>query len=180
MDDLPLLTLSIKLFNIHYTSFVLIHQLLWLPCYNARMLRVYPSRFARLQGRTYVGVKRHAMQEYHLIQKQNPKRHTYILSSYFRRGKKKQKIFLDQFWEHLDQKNRVDGLRRVKLFMAALDVLQNTRFDPEVRPDPERRHQILYRFAGKTSDGTVFYVQVKANMKTGRKYFMSVFPILDK
>lgn len=106
-----------------------------------------------------------------MIEKQS-KRKPYIKSGYF----KGQKIFLNQFWEHLDQKNRRDGLRRVRLFRAAIDVIENSTQKPQVKRNPNAPHEYLYRFAGKTPDGEYFYVQIKENRKKKRKYFMSVFP----
>ena len=41
----------------------------------------------------------------------------------------------------------------------------------------EETHSILHRFYGKTADGIEFAVQVKHDLKTGRKDFMSVFPL---
>jgi hypothetical protein len=35
----------------------------------------------------------------------------------------------------------------------------------------------LHRFKGRTADGHEFYVQIKDDRRSGRKDFMSVFPV---
>jgi hypothetical protein len=42
--------------------------------------------------------------------------------------------------------------------------------------NPNKTQEALHRFTGCTKDGEVFYVQIRANKKTNRKGFMSVFP----
>ena len=40
----------------------------------------------------------------------------------------------------------------------------------------DNRNEILHRFAGKTKDKEIFFVQIKENKKNSKKYFMSCFP----
>lgn len=112
-----------------------------------------------------------ARHEYHKIQKRTPRRKAYIRSAYF----SKDKIFINQFWDHLKQKRPNDRLRRVKYYLCALDLIRHATSSPETIIEKTLDTQ-LHRFTGKTKDGEVFFVQIKHNIKTGRKDFMSVFP----
>ncbi len=114
---------------------------------------------------------REARKLYHTIQKQT-KRQPYVRSSYF----SKDKIFINTFWQHLEQKRRSDQTRRLKLYLCAIDLLRNTRLDPNTIFSNEKPREVLHRFVGTTKEGSLFYVQVKQNKKSGRKDFMSVFP----
>lgn len=94
-------------------------------------------------------------------------------SKYF----KKQKIFLGLFWQHLDDKvNRRDKIRRLKCLTCALDVIQNSFFEPEIRKNPNKNLELLYRFRGVTQKGELFVVQIKENIKTKEKFFISTYP----
>ena len=53
-------------------------------------------------------------------------------------------------------------------------MLRNTTYEPESLFE---KGDALHRFYGKTADGIEFAVQVKHDLKTGRKDFMSVFPL---
>lgn len=58
-----------------------------------------------------------------------------------------------------------------------IDLLRNTTYDSVNVFDSTNPQIILHRFAGETKSGIKFYVQVKQNKRTGRKDFMSVFPV---
>ena len=60
-------------------------------------------------------------------------------------------------------------------FRCGLDLLRNTHFIPDSRPNPNGRNEIVHRFAGKTKSGEIFYVQVREDRR-GNKYLMSIFP----
>jgi len=79
------------------------------------------------------------------------------------------------FWGHLMQKNRKDRFTRLKFYKAAIDLLRNTRFEPETIFDKKDLSCLLHRFYGVTKDGKAFCVQVKQNKRSGRKDFISVF-----
>lgn len=85
----------------------------------------------------------------------------------------KDKVFINIFWNHLAQKRKGEQIVRAKLLLAAFDLVRNTTFEPESLFDSGRA---LHRFYGKTADGIEFAVQVKHDLKSGRKDFMSVFP----
>lgn len=89
---------------------------------------------------------------------------------------KTDKIFLNLFWAHLNQKGAKERIRRIKLYQCALDTMQHSRILPEHKLSTDRK-VVLYRFYGITKGGEEYCVQVKEELKTGRKYFMSVFPL---
>ncbi|MCL2173948.1 hypothetical protein FWH58_01455 [Candidatus Saccharibacteria bacterium] len=100
------------------------------------------------------------------------KRDAYIRSAYF----KKDKIFLKLFWVHLHQQPMYSQKRRLQFFNCAIDLLRHSTNSPETLPNPNGRNELVHRFAGVTSAGERFYVQVKQELRSGKKYFMSVFP----
>ncbi|MEK7561768.1 MAG: hypothetical protein AAB541_02805 [Patescibacteria group bacterium] len=133
--------------------------------------KIFKSKYSTLPGSNHDEVIRRAHREHNAI-KRRTKRQPYVRSRYFN----KDKIFLNIFWNHLVQKRRGEQTARAKLYLCAIDLLRNTPHDPESIFSYERPNEILHRFFGNTSDGIMFYVQVRQNKKTGRKDFMSVFP----
>jgi len=138
-------------------------------------MKPYQSKYAKSSGTSLAELKKLAWREYHLIQKRTPHRQAYVRSRYF----KKDKIFITEFWNHLNQKNRADQLRRLKFFAAGIDLVRNSTFDPLTTQNPNKSGESLHRFSGKTKDGEIFFVQLKELKKTGRKDFMSAFPKKD-
>lgn len=134
-------------------------------------MKVYRSKIGKIPGRSYRDVER-AARDIHKQYAHSTKRNPYIKSLYFGR----EKIFIDMFWAHLSQKPRSDRKRRLKFYAAAIDLLQNTRFEPVSRKNPNGANETVYRFAGSTPSDELFYVQVKRDNSTNNKYFMSVFP----
>jgi CRISPR/Cas system-associated endoribonuclease Cas2 len=61
-----------------------------------------------------------------------------------------------------------------------LDLIQNSKFEPTSKENPNKRSEILHRFAGITSEKDLFFVQIKENKQSGTKWFMSVFPVDDR
>lgn len=116
---------------------------------------------------------RAARHEYHKIQKRTPRRKAYLKSSYF----KKDKVFINQFWVHLEQKRSGDQVRRARLFLCAIDLIRKTTEAPSTITSLKTKNSELHRFYGKTKEGTSFCVQIRENKRTGRKDFMSVFPL---
>lgn len=112
-----------------------------------------------------------ARQVFKALQKQT-KRRPHVRSAYFN----KDKIFFDYFWAHLQQKPPSERVRRLKYFPCALELLRHTRHDPLTFEEPERPSLILHRFAGKSPDGTLFYVQIKQEKRSGKRQCISVFP----
>ena len=122
-------------------------------------------------GSTVGEIRRQAEFLLHVIERRT-KRTPYVRSSYF----KHQKIFITLFWDHLHSKPWKDRVRRLRLVPCAIELLRKTTISPTTKENPNRHDELLHRFGGITSTGSVFYVQVKEEKRNGRKYFMSVFP----
>lgn len=90
---------------------------------------------------------------------------------------KNDKVFLTIYWSHLVQKDRKEQLRRVRLYKAALDLIRNTSYKPLTIIDVTKSDILLHRFYGLTKDGVKFCVQIKQNHQSGRKDFISAFPL---
>jgi len=54
-------------------------------------------------------------------------------------------------------------------------LIKNIRLEPTSKQNPNKPKEILHRFAGLTKDKEIFYVQIKEDKNTDKKYFMSVF-----
>jgi hypothetical protein len=135
-------------------------------------MKVYKSKYDQIPGSSHWEIIKAARYEYHKIQKRTPRRQAYIKSQYFR----KDKVFINQFWEHLKQKHPGDQLRRAKLFICAIDLIRHSPHLGDTIYGNDNRNIGLHRFYGKTKDGLQFCVQIRENKRTGRKDFMSVFP----
>lgn len=133
-------------------------------------MKVFQSKASLLPGSSYNEVQVIARLEHNKIVALT-KRQAYARSIYFN----KQKIFLSVFWEHTMQKNRKKRTERLKLYSAAVDLIRNTRHDPETVIEKNNPSVLLHRFYGITRDRVQFCVQVKQNKRTGRLDFMSVF-----
>lgn len=101
------------------------------------------------------------------------KRRPYVRSAYF----KKQKIFLGLFWQHLREKNLRDKTRRVAFFPCAVELIQKTKQEPTSKENPNRKGEILHRFAGSTLNNEIFFVQIKEDRQSDQKWLISVFPL---
>ncbi len=135
-------------------------------------MKAYTSQYSLISGTSHAEVIRKTRYEYHKIQKRTPRRIAYVRSAYF----SKDKVFINQFWDHLKQKRPNDQLRRAKYYLCAIDLIRNSTLLPETIIEKTLSTQ-FHRFKGKTKDGQYYFVQIKHNIKTGRKDFMSVFPI---
>ncbi len=134
--------------------------------------KIFKSKYGKLPGTSYDELIGLARYEYHLIQKRTPRRKPYVRSKYFT----KDKIFINLFWDHLDQKIPIDRVRRLKLYINGIDLIRNSPYAPDTMQNPNNRNESLHRFAGLTASGEKFYVQIKENKRTARKDFISVFP----
>lgn len=132
----------------------------------------YKCKVGTIKGSDYAEVMKKARQIFHGLEK-NPKREAHIRSAYFR----DQKIFLNSFWGHLNTKSPRDKMRRLRFYSCAIELIMNSRLDPEIpfKNEDER----LYRFSGLSADGQLFTVQIREELKTSKKYFTSVFPRID-
>ncbi len=135
-------------------------------------MKAFKVKLKKFSGTKYSEVHRQAFPLYKEIKKRS-RRKPYIRSVYFN----KDKIFLELFWIHLwEKKNLRDKTRRLKYFACALELIKNSRCEPESEQNPNRHNEILHRFAGLTKDDELFYVQIKEDKKTDQKWLMSVFP----
>ncbi|MFC1618038.1 hypothetical protein ACFL2B_02035 [Patescibacteria group bacterium] len=134
-------------------------------------MQIYQTKTNRLSGTDYREVHKKARAVYQKIARQT-KRRPYVRSAYFG----KQKIFLTIFWPHIyEKKNWRDKVRRMRYLPCAFELIQKSRFQPISKVNQNRKIEILYRFFGKTGNGKIFFVQIKENRKTGKKWLMSVF-----
>ena len=126
-------------------------------------MKVYQTKVSPLPGSEYREVHSKALAIYRQIKKKT-KRRPYVRSAYFR----KDKIFLDYFWQHIWQKNWRDRVRRLKYYPCALDLLKNSRMEPISKQNPNKSGEILHRFAGVTRNKELFFIQVKEDKKRVR------------
>lgn len=135
-------------------------------------MKVFKSKYGKLSGSSLDELIKLARKEYHSIQKRTPRRIPYVRSRYFT----KDKIFINNFWEHLNQKSPKERVRRLKLYPCAIDLIRNSSGAPDTIYTYENMNIGFHRFYGQTKNGEYFCVQMKENKRTGRKDFMSVFP----
>ena len=133
-------------------------------------MHVYTSKYSRLSNSSYNGALKQARSEYNAIAHAT-KRQPYIKSKYFSGEKEVCAVF----WTHLMDKNQKDRTKRLRFYKAALDLLRNSQINPDTITSAEDQRMLLYRFYGITKDGSYFCVQVKEDIRTKRKDFMSVF-----
>ncbi|MDA2936389.1 hypothetical protein MYX06_04195 [Patescibacteria group bacterium AH-259-L05] len=135
-------------------------------------MKFYQTKTKKLSGTTYREAYKKAIGFYKEI-KSKTKRRPYVRSAYFN----KEKIFLETFWHHLhEKKNFRDKARRVKYFPCAIELIEKSRHEPSSKENPNKRSEILHRFAGATKDKELFFVQIREDKRTGQKWLMSVFP----
>lgn len=79
---------------------------------------IFKAKVGKIGGTSYRELIKKARAIYHQIQKKS-RRSTYVRSAYL----KKDKIFIDLFWEHLNQKPKRDRIRRLKFFNCAIDLI---------------------------------------------------------
>jgi len=113
-----------------------------------------------------------AWAEFHTIERKT-RRQPYVRSAYF----KKEKIFFDFFWKHLEQKGPKERFKRLKYFKAAIEVVEKSRNEPASKINPNRKTETLYRFAGLTKGSELFIVQIKSNKSSKKKYLISCYPV---
>ena len=134
-------------------------------------MKSYKSKASLLPGTSYDEVVAAARREHKKVENLT-KRQPYVRSTYFN----KDKIFVSPlFWKHIMQKKHTVRTERLKLYNAAIDLMRNSRCEPETIFDKNNMSTLLHRFYGITKDGVQFCVQVKQDKKSGRKDFMSVF-----
>jgi hypothetical protein len=134
------------------------------------MQDTYHTSVQKFAGTDYKEVSRKARLLYKEIRSKT-KRKPYVRSVYFG----KDKIFLDYFWQHLEEKKWQDRLRRLRYYACAIDLISYTRIAPTKKQNPNKNSEYVHRFKGVTTNKEVFFVQV-VEKKNGNKHFISVFP----
>ena len=131
----------------------------------------YQNSKNKLKGANYKEVRKNAIIVFNQI-KRKTKREPYLRSAYFQ----KQKIFFDYFWTHLRQKRAKERFKRLQYFEVAVELIKNSKNHPCSKQNPNKKIEIFHRFAGLTKDKKLFYVQIKENKRSDKKYFISCFP----
>src|SRR3989338_1073848 len=134
-------------------------------------MNVYQTKVIKFSGTDYGDVYPKAFSYFKQIRARS-KRRPYVRSAYFN----KEKVFLDYFWEPLHQKSSRDRVRRMKYYSCAIDLIKNTKAGPISKENPNKKSEILHRFAGITPDKELFFVQINQDKKSNKKFFLSVFP----
>jgi len=134
-------------------------------------MEIYKSNKQKIAGTSFSEVNKTAKAIFNRA-KARTRRTPYLRSRYF----KKEKVFLNLFWNHLYKKNKRDRVRRLKFYDCALDLIVNSHHNPETRDNFEKKDELLHRFYGVSKNGEKFVVQIKENKRTKRKDLMSVYP----
>lgn len=135
-------------------------------------MQTYKTKTKKLAGTSYPEIRKKAYAIHQKI-KSKSKRKTYIRSAYF----KKDKIFLDLFWSHTFEKNYWDQMRRMKFFDCGIELIRKSNYEPTSKENPNKAGEILHRFAGVSADNELFFVQIKENKSTSKKFLISIFPV---
>jgi hypothetical protein len=132
----------------------------------------YKTNRQKLPGTSFKEVEQAARAIFRQI-KSRSKRTPYVRSKYFR----KEKVFLNIFWQHLHEKHEKDRVRRLKFYDCAIDLIQHSTLAPETRENFQNKDELLHRFLGQTKSGDQFVVQIKEDKRSGRKDLISIYPV---
>lgn len=134
-------------------------------------VQIYRTKAKRLPGTHWHQVIKKAFGQYKKI-KSKTKRRPYVRSAYFN----KEKIFLELFWNHLHEKANIrDKTRRLKYFPCAIELIENSKYSPTSKENPNRSSEILHRFIGSTPQDEVFFVQIKEEKKADKSGLFQYF-----
>ena len=134
-------------------------------------MEIYTTKSNAVKGTNYKEISKKAFLFYNQIRRKT-KRRPYVRSAYF----KKDKIFIGLFWSHLEEKNIWDRTRRIKYFECGIELVCHSFNEPSSKENPNKPSEILHRFAGKTKNGNLFFVQIKEIKRSGEKWLVSIFP----
>ncbi len=139
-------------------------------------MNIFYTKIPKLKGTDYHEVCKRAHRFYNEINR-STRRKPYVRSAYF----DKSKIFLELFWHHLfEKKNRGDRIRRLKFLPCAIELIKKSYIDPTSKENVDKPKEILHRFKGMSLEKDLFFVQVKEEKKSGKKWLISIFPLDDK
>jgi hypothetical protein len=134
----------------------------------------YQCKAGLLPGHNYSAIVKIARRLFNQISSKT-KRRPYIRSAFFNG----EKVFLENFWPHLNQKNPRDRFRRLQWLQCAFELIRCSKKKPISIQNDDSDNKILYRFFGKSSAGQ-FVVQIKDDIRRRQKYFMSCFEYSKK
>ena len=135
-------------------------------------IRLYQCATRPLAGHRFIAIIPEVRRIFRTIQKRT-KRKPYVRSAYFG----KNKIFFDFFWQHMQEKLPSDRARRLIYFPCAIELLRNSRYDPETFIDSRYPNVIKHRFKGVTPDGKQFGVVVHEDRKTDKKQLLTMYAL---
>lgn len=136
---------------------------------NLEKVKIYRCRSALVLGHGAADVFRSSREIFKSIAKKT-KRRPYVRSGYFQG----EKVFLDYFWQHLNQKNPRDRKRRLRYFECGIELIRYSKCAPICLDNP-KEHEKLYRFIGHVQN-QYFIVQIKEDMKRNQRFLLSIFP----
>ena len=87
------------------------------------------------------------------------------------------KSFLIYFGATLLKKNYWDQMRRMKFFACGIKLIRKSTYKPISRENPNKSGEILHRFAGISVENELFFVQIKEEKSTNKKFLISIFPV---
>ena len=128
------------------------------------MIKAHQVKTSASPGSDFKEVYPPARKLYNRIKAQT-KRQPYVRSKYFRNDK----VFIELFWVHLNQKSQKERRKRLKFYACAIELLRETRLEPSTKPSLKRNAELFHRFAGVTQKNELFYVQIKENTRTKRR-----------
>ena len=131
----------------------------------------YQCKTHVLAGRKYTEVMPQARKIFRSLQ-QKTKRRPYVRSTYFR----KDKVFFDQFWTHMNAKSIPDRTRRLRYLPCTLELLRETRNNPLTFIDSNQPETMKHQFLGKSPDCKKFVVVISEHRSSGRKQLLSMYP----
>jgi len=67
-------------------------------------------------------------------------------------------------------------MRRIKFFPCTIELIKKSKFKPTSKENPNKTSEILHRFAGITPDKELFFVQIKEEKNSNKKWLISSFP----
>lgn len=130
----------------------------------------YQTKAPKISGSSDREIYKKARRLFGQLEKRT-KRKPYIRSPYFKR----QKVFLDYFWPHLNRKSNKQRVSRLKYLACAIELISKSRNKPISKVNPNKKSEVLHRFAGLSGDRKLFFVQIKEDTRKKKLYFMSVF-----
>jgi hypothetical protein len=126
----------------------------------------YHSVKSKLYSSVYARVHHQAMAHYESLIN-NPRRKPCVRSKYF----DNKKVFLDEFWTQILRRNFADRRRRLAFYVCAIDLIKNTRCEPEIKHESGKK---FYEFYGVAKNGEKFVVHLRQSKDN--IYMVSCFP----